>query len=174
MVLIVLVVTLAIASLGQQPDFKAFLLDLRAQAAEISPFWMGGCIFLGSLFGVPVGVLMPLMALLLPPLPAAICLEFGLLLSGGVSFLLAKGLGAQRIQAQLGGKVSVFYGRLGDYGFWAVLTARLLPLAPFAVANLLLGTTPIRFQSFLLATALGLMPGIALTLIGTETLLRYL
>ena len=117
---------------------------------------------------------MPLVAVLLPSWLAAVCLEVGLLLGGSSSFLLAKVLGAERIQARLGARGAALNQRLGNYGFLAVLTARLLPLAPFAIANLLLGASPIRFRSFFWATAVGLLPGITLTLVGIEALLRYL
>jgi uncharacterized membrane protein YdjX (TVP38/TMEM64 family) len=39
---------------------------------------------------------------------------------------------------------------------------RLLPVAPFTVVNLVAGSSGIRFRDFLLGSAIGMLPGIAL------------
>jgi uncharacterized membrane protein YdjX (TVP38/TMEM64 family) len=39
---------------------------------------------------------------------------------------------------------------------------RLLPVAPFTVVNLVAGASELRFRDFLLGSAIGMLPGIAL------------
>ena len=55
------------------------------------------------------------------------------------------------------------------HGFLAVLTMRLLPVAPFTVVNIFIGTTAIRFGDFFLASLIGRIPGmILLTFAGLQ------
>lgn len=61
------------------------------------------------------------------------------------------------------------------HGFLAVLTMRLLPVAPFTLVNIFIGTTAIRFRDFFMASVIGRIPGmIFLTFAGlqVEQLLR--
>lgn len=51
---------------------------------------------------------------------------------------------------------------LAAAGFRVVLLLRLAPLAPFAILNYLLGSTPVRLRDFALASALGSLPGLLL------------
>jgi phospholipase D1/2 len=55
------------------------------------------------------------------------------------------------------------------HGFLAVLTMRLLPIAPFTLGNIFVGTTAIRFRDFFLASLIGRIPGmIFLTFAGLQ------
>jgi phospholipase D1/2 len=42
---------------------------------------------------------------------------------------------------------------------------RLLPVAPFSIVNAVIGASHIRLRDFLLGTALGMAPGVAVTVI---------
>jgi len=44
-------------------------------------------------------------------------------------------------------------------GFWFALSIRLSPLFPFIAVNYLLGLTPIPLSDYVLATAVGIIPG---------------
>jgi uncharacterized membrane protein YdjX (TVP38/TMEM64 family) len=52
---------------------------------------------------------------------------------------------------------------VGRNGFTASLIVRRVPSAPFIVVNMAAGVTPMRFRDFVLGTALGIIPKIALT-----------
>lgn len=55
------------------------------------------------------------------------------------------------------------------HGFLAVLTMRLVPVAPFTLVNIFIGTTAIRFRDFFLASVIGRIPGmILLTFAGLQ------
>ena len=47
----------------------------------------------------------------------------------------------------------------------AIAIIRLLPVAPFSVVNAVIGASHIRFKDFLIGTAIGMAPGIAITVI---------
>lgn len=48
---------------------------------------------------------------------------------------------------------------LGRQGLLAVITLRIVPVAPFTVVNLAAGASHIRFRDFALGTLLGMIPG---------------
>ena len=49
--------------------------------------------------------------------------------------------------------------RIAKRGLIAVVVARMLPIAPFTVINLIAGASHIRFRHFVLGTILGMAPG---------------
>jgi uncharacterized membrane protein YdjX (TVP38/TMEM64 family) len=53
--------------------------------------------------------------------------------------------------------------RLGDRGLMAVLFARIVPVGPFSIVNIVAGASHIRWRDFLLGTVLGLIPGVTVT-----------
>ncbi|WP_256729896.1 TVP38/TMEM64 family protein, partial [Burkholderia pseudomallei] len=53
--------------------------------------------------------------------------------------------------------------RVGRRGVVAMAVLRLLPIAPFTVVNLVAGASSIGFRDYLVGTALGMLPGIVLT-----------
>jgi phospholipase D1/2 len=59
-------------------------------------------------------------------------------------------------------------GQLRRRGWLAVVVARLLPVSNFTVMNLVAGALRVPFRRFVLATALGLVPGILALALFTE------
>jgi uncharacterized membrane protein YdjX (TVP38/TMEM64 family) len=47
----------------------------------------------------------------------------------------------------------------------AIAVIRILPVAPFSVVNAVIGASHIRLKDFLIGTAIGMAPGIAITVI---------
>lgn len=130
-------------------------------------------------------VLMVLQAVL-APLPGSLVaaangvvfgLGWGVLLSwiGGVagasaSFWIARLFG-QDLASRLAGKR--LQGRHnpfdGDYGVWLVLMIRLLPVVSIDVLSYAVGLSRMRFSHFILATAIGMIPGtVAWTMVGHD------
>jgi uncharacterized membrane protein YdjX (TVP38/TMEM64 family) len=50
--------------------------------------------------------------------------------------------------------------RLARKGILAVVVVRNIPMAPFAIVNMVAGASHIKLKDFLLGTALGMLPGI--------------
>ena len=60
---------------------------------------------------------------------------------------------------------------LGRQGLLAVITLRIVPVAPFTVVNLVAGASHIRFRDFAVGTLLGMVPGtLALTVLSDRVL----
>jgi uncharacterized membrane protein YdjX (TVP38/TMEM64 family) len=64
--------------------------------------------------------------------------------------------------------------QISRHGFLSMLLARIVPLAPFAVVNMVAGACRIRLTDFLLATALGMSPGIFMIVVLQDQLGRTL
>ena len=78
------------------------------------------------------------------------------------AFFIARFFGGDFIQGLLvryGEKIAAYNAKLIKKGFATVLFLRLIPLFPFNVLNFILGLTKVRPRSYILATALGIIPG---------------
>lgn len=76
-----------------------------------------------------------------------------------VTFTLGKLLG-HAVVVRLGGtKVNMISERLARHGIWAVIAIRMVPIAPFAIINLIAGSTHLRLRDMLVGTVLGMTPG---------------
>ncbi len=80
-----------------------------------------------------------------------------------IAFLVGRLMGREYVAARLGGRLAG--GRLAlveqavcRYGIVAVLITRLVPAVPFGVANYIFGTTGVRRVTFVLGTAVGVVP----------------
>ena len=68
-----------------------------------------------------------------------------------------------------GPRIDRLLEQAAGHGFLAVLTMRLLPVAPFTLVNIFIGTIPIRFRHFIMASIVGRIPGIiVLTFAGLQ------
>ena len=83
----------------------------------------------------------------------------GATIGATLSFLLAKFLGRDFVDQLLGGRFQEFERRLEKHGFTSMLILRLIPLFPFTGINFASGLTRIRFRDYVLATAIGILPG---------------
>ena len=98
----------------------------------------------GVLFGVALGTAL-----------TAVSATIGALLA----FKIGRRLGREQVEQIAGRRL----GRLDDWisrnGFVAVLYVRLIPLVPFNVLNYVAGVTSVPTRTYVLATAIGILPG---------------
>lgn len=134
------------------------LEQLRSGGAALGP----GLAMLGAALAltlaVPLSVLTLLLIAALGPWQGFFCTMGAALLSAAASHAVGRGLGHQALQRLAGPRVRQVSERLGGRGVWAVVVLRLLPLAPFAVVNMVTGATHIRLRDMLLGTAIGMTP----------------
>ena len=83
----------------------------------------------------------------------------GATIGATLCFLLAKLLGRDFVDQLLGGRLQALDERLKRHGFTGLLILRLVPLFPFNGINFGSGLTGIRFVDYVLATAIGILPG---------------
>ncbi|MGY1684720.1 TVP38/TMEM64 family protein [Geodermatophilus sp. SYSU D00867] len=135
--------------------------------------WVGGA-------GVAGLVLLALAkgALLVGPVPrSALCVLLGVVLgfrtgaavayAGGLlgalaAFALSRSLGRDTAVRLAGPRVAAVDRAVAGRGFLAVLVARVLPVAPFAVVSHAAGLSAVRFRAYAAGSALALVPTTAL------------
>ena len=113
---------------------------------------------IASLVLFPVTILSVASVLTFGPILGNLYSMVGWLLSAALGFGLGRLLGGQLFCKAAGPRLNR-YLHSDTHGFFTVLTIRLLPLAPFTVANLFIGTSTIRFRDFFLGSAVGRIPG---------------
>jgi len=76
-----------------------------------------------------------------------------------LAYLMARALGRDFVERLFGGRFAAFDRRIREHGFTGLLLIRLLPLFPFNAVNFGCGLTGIRLRDYVLATAIGIVPG---------------
>jgi len=72
---------------------------------------------------------------------------------------MSRVLGRDFVERLFGGRFAAFDQRIREHGFTGLLIIRLLPLFPFNAVNFGCGLTGIRLRDYVLATAIGIVPG---------------
>jgi uncharacterized membrane protein YdjX (TVP38/TMEM64 family) len=96
-------------------------------------------------------------------------------ISGGtVSFLLGGYFGHASLRRLAGGRINAISERLARRGVLSVVIIRMLPIAPYAVVNLVAGTTHIRLWQFLVGSLIGMLPGGLVISVFADSLIAWL
>lgn len=83
----------------------------------------------------------------------------GAVLGASAAFWVGRALGRDGVRRLVGRQMARLDGLVERHGVLAVLVARLVPVVPFTVVNYGSGLTAVRFVPYLLATAVGILPG---------------
>jgi uncharacterized membrane protein YdjX (TVP38/TMEM64 family) len=93
----------------------------------------------------------------------------GWLASAALGYAIGRAFKHKLFHRFAGPRIDRLLEQAAGHGFLAVLTMRLLPVAPFTLVNIFVGTIPIRFRHFILASVVGRIPGIiVLTFAGLQ------
>lgn len=90
----------------------------------------------------------------------------GKLVACAICFAIGRRFGARLLAAHAGPRLSEFMSQLARRGFLASALIRLVPTIPSVLINIAAGATPISFRDFILGTALGSVPKMALMAFG--------
>lgn len=134
------------------PDALLGRAQRMSWAGQMAVFVLAGCA------AVPLSLLVLLLVLVQGPLLGLASSLLGGALIGSLSFAAGAALGRQAVAEWAGPRVQVLTALVARRGLLAVMLARLVPIAPFAVVNLILGATPIRWPAFLIGNTLGMLP----------------
>lgn len=139
-------------------DLDTLVAALQRWGAQLGPV----AAVLG--FAVAVALAVPLTFLTLVTLAAygpwggMACAFLGAALGATTSYLLGRWLGFDALQRLGGHKLNAVSQKLASRGLWAVVAVRMVPVAPFAIINMVCGATHIRLRHLLLGTAIGMAP----------------
>ena len=93
----------------------------------------------------------------------------GWLLSGSMGYAMGRAMGHEALRKLVGARLDLLIHRAGRHGFLTVLIIRVLPIAPFTVGNMFMGSSGIRFRDFIAGSVIGRIPGmILMTLAGVQ------
>jgi len=135
------------------------LPSLQALGQSWGPGLLGLLVCLALVLAVPLGLLTLLTLAALGPLQGTLCILAAGLLAAGFSHSLGHWLGHQALCQLAGPRVQRVSQALARRGLWTVILMRWLPLAPFAIANMVAGASHLRPRDMLLGTLLGMLPG---------------
>lgn len=133
-----------------------------------------GLFLLLGFVAFPVNVLILGTAAAFGTWPGLAYAAVGAMVSAGATYGLGRKLGPGMLRRVLGPRINRVSQSVNRNGILAVTTIRLLPVAPFTLVNLVAGAMRIRFLDYMIGTALGLLPGIALLSLVGEGLSRIL
>ena len=144
-----------------------------SQAAWGPPAALAGFTVL-ALVAVPVTFLILVTALVFGPTTGALIALAGSTLSALAGYGLGRISGRQLVESLAGGRLERLSRRLASRGILTVVTLRVVPVAPFAVLNLLAGASHLRLRDFLIGTLIGMAPAVVAMAVFAEGLLSLL
>jgi uncharacterized membrane protein YdjX (TVP38/TMEM64 family) len=83
----------------------------------------------------------------------------GATIGATLAYWMARLLGRDFVEGLFGGRFAAFDRRIREHGFTGLLLIRLLPVFPFNAVNFGCGLAGIRLRDYVLATAIGIVPG---------------
>jgi phosphatidylserine/phosphatidylglycerophosphate/cardiolipin synthase-like enzyme/uncharacterized membrane protein YdjX (TVP38/TMEM64 family) len=98
----------------------------------------------------------------------------GATLGGLLSYWIGAAAGRDLVRRYAGERLNKVSKQLSRRGVLAILTLRVVPVAPFAVINLVAGASHISLRDFALGTVFGLLPGLLGVSLFAEGLLQSL
>lgn len=98
----------------------------------------------------------------------------GAILAATISFGIGVVLGREVLQRLGGERINQISRRLAQRGVLSVIAIRMLPIAPFAIINMIAGATHLRLRDLLLGTAIGMTPGILAIILFTGQIVEAL
>jgi phospholipase D1/2 len=128
--------------------------------SPFAPLWVIGAFILGSLVLAPVTVLIIATGAAFGSWLGFFYALCGAAASAAFGYAVGGLAGRDVVRRLAGSRVGRVQRQISRHGFISMLFARIVPLAPFVIVNLVAGAIQIRFRDFLLGTAIGMAPGI--------------
>jgi phosphatidylserine/phosphatidylglycerophosphate/cardiolipin synthase-like enzyme/uncharacterized membrane protein YdjX (TVP38/TMEM64 family) len=158
-----------LAAWVDMPRLAGFVQALRD--APLAPLWILALYVAASCLAIPITLLIFSTAMVFGSLDALFYALAGSLLGAAFTFELGQLLGRDLVRRIAGPRLTRLNHRLQRRGLLAMVTLRLLPIAPFTVVNLAAGASQIRRRHFLLGTLIGMLPGIVAITLFTDRVL---
>jgi len=151
------------------PRLAGFVAALRD--APLAPLWILTLYVVAACLAVPITLLIFSTAMVFGALDALFYALAGSLLGAAFTFELGQLLGRDLVRRVAGPRLTRLNHRLQRRGLLAIVTLRLLPIAPFTVVNLAAGASRIPLRHFMIGTLIGMLPGIVAITLFTDRVL---
>lgn len=134
-------------------------LAMRFAASDLPAWEAIAFVFLASVVAIPLGVITVASALLFGPLTGAVYTLLGATCGATASYGIGNYLGHEGLYRFAGERINRISLSLSRRGMLAVVVIRMLPIAPFAIVNMIAGASHLRVRDFIPGTMLGMLPG---------------
>jgi phospholipase D1/2 len=134
-------------------------LAKSAVQAPMTPAIVLGGFVAGSLLVLPLTLMTVVSVLVFGPWTGGLYALAGAWLGALAGYGAGNLLGRDIIRRLAGARLNSLSRRLAKRGVLTVVAARLLPVAPFTIVNLVAGASHIRFRDFAVGNLIGLIPG---------------
>ncbi|SAK89706.1 phospholipase D/transphosphatidylase [Caballeronia fortuita] len=150
--------------LGEYVNLKSLTNATRhIDSLPLAPLWIVLCYVLAAVIAVPITLLIATSGIVFGAYWGGAYAFVGTTIAAAISYSLGNWLGRDAVRRLAGARVNRLSERVAKRGIVAVVALRLLPVAPFAIVNLVAGASHIRMRDFIIGTMLGMGPGIVLT-----------
>ena len=137
--------------------------------SQFAAVWIAAVFTLGTLILAPVTLLIIATGATFGPILGFFYALCGSVASAMVHYGLGRIAGKQTVRRIAGSRLGRVQRQISRHGFISLLFARIVPIAPFVIVNLVAGAIQIRVRDFLLATVIGMSPGIlAVVVLGNQ------
>ena len=126
-----------------------------------TPVLVPAAYILGGMVAFPVTLMIIATVIVFGPWWGLFYALIGSELSALVVFGTGRFLGRDAVRRLAGSLLNRLSHKLSASGMMAVITFRIVPVAPFSVINLIAGVSEIRLRDFALGTFIGMIPGVA-------------
>ncbi len=140
-------------------DVDLIVAALQQFGQSFGPVAAIGGFALAVTIAVPLTFLTLVALVAFGPWAGFVCVMAGGLLGAATSYGIGAALGHEVMVRLAGRRINALSQRLGSRGLVAVIIVRLVPIAPYAVVNMVAGASHIRLRDLLLGTAIGITPG---------------
>ena len=126
---------------------------------------------LAAFLGAPQWALIAGVVLAFGPMTGAIYAWIATMVSASLDFGLGRWMGAERLQRYGGELVNRIVRIVRKNGLVTSFAVRFVPTGPFVLVNMAAGVSRMKFPSFFLGTALGIIPKIAIVALVAQGLI---
>lgn len=147
---------------------------LQTLGRDFGPLGAIGCFALVCLAGVPLLFLTLVAVVAFGPLLGGVVALTGGAAGAAASFALGRALGQRAMRQLAGDRANELSRKLANRGMMSMFAVRLVPVAPFAVVNMVAGASHMQWRDFLIGGTLGMVPGTVLIGVFVNVLLEAL
>jgi phosphatidylserine/phosphatidylglycerophosphate/cardiolipin synthase-like enzyme/membrane protein DedA with SNARE-associated domain len=125
-----------------------------------TPFLVISAYIIGGMIAFPVTLMIMASVIVFGPWWGVAYAMAGSALSALVVFATGRFVGRDAVRRFAGSLLNRLSHKLSESGVTAIITFRIVPVAPFSVINLIAGVSEIRLKDFAIGTVVGMLPGV--------------
>ncbi len=139
-------------------DIDVMVRGLQRLGHSLGPMAAVGGFALAVSLAIPLTVMTLITLIAFGPWVGLACCVAGALVSASLSYSIGHFLGREVLERFAGERVNLLSRRLSKRGVLTIIILRMMPIAPFAIVNMMTGASHIRLRDVLLGTAIGMTP----------------